>query len=89
MWVCFPRGAQLPQNGEPVDAGEHQVEHDRVIVVEQAVIEPVHTIGGEIDGVAHLPQAAAQRAEQALGVLDDEQLHGFEPGCSGNLASHP
>ena len=67
--------AEPLEHGEPVHRGQHQIEHDHIVFIEARVIESVRPVGDEIDGVTHLAQPDTERAQEALGVLDDEQFH--------------
>ena len=70
--------AALPQPAadlDAVDAGQHQVEHDRVVLDRLGHPERVVAGPGDVGGVALLDQAPAEQARHLELVLDDQDPH--------------
>jgi hypothetical protein len=69
--------AQRRDDAEPVDAaGQHAVEHDRVIGLAAGEQQPVPAVVGMVDRVAGLEQALADELRDPLVVFDQQDLHG-------------
>jgi hypothetical protein len=64
---------------EAVDARQHHVEHDRVVVVLGPEPEAVGSVARYVDGVAVLAQATLEQGGHPRFVLDDEHAH--QPRC--------
>ena len=76
--------AQPAADLEPVDAGQHDVEDDRVVGGDGDPVERLFAAAGEVDGVALLGQPAAEQAGQPRLVFDHQDAHGNEaPGQLG------
>ena len=73
---CLLDAAQCPDDGETVDAGQHGIEDDDVVVVGERQVLAVDAVVGDVDGAALLGQALVQVLRRLRLVLDDEQLHG-------------
>jgi len=71
--------AQRAADLEPVAAREHQVEHHHVVVPDVRVGDRRLAVGGVVDGVALVAQAAADRAGQLRIVLNEQEPHGGSP----------
>jgi hypothetical protein len=67
--------AEAAKEGEAVEAGEHEIEDDDVIFVALGEPETLGAVGGEVDGVAAVAQAAGDGALKALRVLDVQDAH--------------
>ena len=67
--------AYPPADLEAVDPGEHEVEHDRVVL--RRLRHPDRVVAGarEIDRVAFLGEAAMQEARHLQLVLDHQDAH--------------
>ena len=70
---------QSSQNLEAVQAGEQQVEHDRLVFASLGFEEPFAAVGGLIGGVALFAKRLHQRLEQIGFVFDHEHAHGRAP----------
>jgi hypothetical protein len=70
------RRAQLAQERAAVDAREHQVEDDEVVVPATELVPREVAVLRHIAGVALLAQRALQRRGQIGLVLDDQDSHG-------------
>jgi hypothetical protein len=68
---------------EPVDtAGQHAVEHDRVVGFPDRERHAVAAVVGPIDDVAGFEQAFLQKARHLLIVFDQEDFHFWIGGPS-------
>ena len=67
--------AQAPADLEAVDARQHQVEDDRVVLGRARHPEGVLALGGDVRGHPLLPQALADQAGHLGLVLDDQHAH--------------
>src|SRR5512132_2684697 len=67
--------AQPPADLDPVQAGEHDVEHDGVVVPLAGPVQAVVAVQGGVDGVALLLQAPPQRPGHLELVLDKQHPH--------------
>ena len=63
-----------------VDPGEHQVEHDRVVLVLPREPQPVGAVVGHVDGEALGLEPDPQGPREPLLVVDDEYAHGYLRG---------
>ena len=70
--------AELLAHPVPVDAGQHDVEHDHVVRVLGGHPEPVGAGERHVDGEALGLQAAPHRPGDLLLVLDDEHAHRYQ-----------
>ena len=67
--------AELRAGAEAVEARQHHVEDDRVVVVSPRHPERVLAARGDVRRVARLGQAAADETRELEIVLDDEDPH--------------
>ena len=67
--------AQSPAHLDPVEAGQHQVEHDRVVLRGRPQRERIVARPRDVDSVPLLDEAAAQQARHLELVLDHEYSH--------------
>ena len=82
MCVVFPRSpAASAGSSRPSMPGQHQVEDDpRRRCSPWPTSEPLGAVGRHVDGHTPLPaQPAGQPAAEALGVLDEQESHGWRP----------
>ena len=71
---AFAGAAQPAADGEPVLAGQHEVEHDEVRRIALQLLVEVARVGQRRDLEALLGQIARQEVAQAHVVVDDEDL---------------
>ncbi len=64
------------EHGQPVDRGQAQVQHDRVIAFGRSQEMPILAIRRQIDGIARAFQRGSELMAQARFILDDQQAHG-------------
>ena len=74
------RRAQPPADLEPVEIGEHHVEHDRRVRGRRRHPERVGPGAGDVRGMPLLDEPAAEEPGQLRVVLDDEHPHGPNRG---------
>jgi hypothetical protein len=74
-----PRLAQPPADLEPVDAGEHQVEDDRVVLDRLRLPQALLAVAGEVDGHPLALEAAPEQPGHLRFVLEDQHAHGESP----------
>ena len=71
-----PALAKGPAHLEAGDVGQHQVEHDRVVVDPGRHGQALLAAGGDVRGPSLLRQRAADDARHPNLVLDDQHAHG-------------
>ena len=71
-------GAQAATHFEPVEARQHHVEDDGVVVVLGGEPQAVGPVEGDVDRVALLAQATFEEGRHPRLVLDDQDSHGDE-----------
>jgi hypothetical protein len=67
--------AQPPGDLQPVHAGQHDVQDDRVVVRLGRVPQRLRAVAGRVDGIALLLEATLEQQRQAHLVLHDEHSH--------------
>ena len=70
-----PLLAQPAQHLEAIQDGQHEIEHDGVVVGFEGLEEPLLAIGRLVHGMPLLAQRLCQRAKQVRFILDNEQPH--------------
>ena len=70
-----PSRAQPPAGLEAVEARQHHVEHDRVVVGRGDHAQRLLAVGRDVDDQPLEAQAAADRGGHPHVVLDDEHPH--------------
>ena len=78
-----PLRRSSPAHLEAVDAGQHDIEHDGVVVGDRRLIERLLAIAGDVDGIRLLAQPFRQHLRRARLVLDQQQPH-FVNALSGS-----
>ena len=68
--------AELPADLEAVDARQHEVEQDEVVVGRPRALERSLAVGDDVDGHALAAQPVVQQVGQLRLILDDEHAHG-------------
>ena len=71
--------APAVEDGQAVDFGQAEVEHDRVVAFGRAQEMPLLAVGGEVDGIACALQRGAELLAQIGFVLDDQYAHCGSP----------
>jgi hypothetical protein len=65
------------QHRPAVDAGQHHIEQDQVVVARRRQVQAVESVGGGVDHVALLGEALAEVGGRLGFVLDDKDAHGI------------
>jgi hypothetical protein len=63
------------EHAEPVDAGQHQVEQQQVVLAVRGQASALDAVARDVDHVAVLRQALVQVVGQLQFVLDDQEAH--------------
>ena len=71
----MPGSAQGDQHGTTIGAGQHSVEHDRVVIFSGPHKQAVLAVVGAIDGMPVLAQALGDECTGVGVVLDDQDAH--------------
>ena len=73
---CFsPRAAHRPDDGDPVELGQHAVDHRHVVVAAERQHEPVAAVMGDIDGKPALGKPLGDETRRFGVVFDDQCAH--------------
>src|SRR5215831_47831 len=75
--------AELFDQGQPVQLGQHDVDDRGVVRDAQSQTEPVLTVAGVVDGKARLAETLHHEAGEGRIVLDDQNSHGLPQSASG------
>ena len=67
--------APAVEHGQPVDLGQAEIEHDRVVTLGLAEEKPFLAVGGEVDRIARAFQRVLELLAQIGFVLDDQNAH--------------
>ena len=62
-------------DGEPVDAGNHDVEDDQIVIVDFGLVDGVVSVLDGIDGVGLFAQTFGHESCDARVVFDEEKSH--------------
>jgi hypothetical protein len=69
-------GAQLAADFQPVHAGQVEVEHDGVEIVDDRQVQAGDSVGGIVHGVAAVLEIVTEVGGDIAVVFDDEDAHG-------------
>ena len=67
--------AEPLQHFPSVEAREHHVQNDGVVIIALGLVETIVTRVGHIDSIAFLAQGLGEVAEKARLVFDDQDSH--------------
>ena len=65
-------GAELFENAQPIQAGQHQIENNHVVVVAQGIPKTLFPVARGIDREPCLAQALGQRLAQRFVILYEQ-----------------
>ncbi len=74
--------AQAAEDGPAVEAGEHDVEDDGVVVGLEGAVEALLAVGGGVDGVALFAEGVGEGGTEVGVVFDEEHFHERQPGAA-------